>query len=385
MKQLLFATFLLLSLPTLAQIRNLSSAPFDTANRKQPYYILLRDGSFIQGRILRQDSTMFTIRLRTGQLSYVEKNLFDRISDQRPADNPINNDIAQPAGMPTPQQPTAITPVPNQPPGQRQYLFTLRNGTKVRGQLIRQDTIGTIVRTSNLGEVRIPDGQLLRMEMTGSNSGNYGSNNGPFPNQFPQIMNLTPTAFSVARGKVYYHNYYLYISQFEYGITDNWSVGTTFYSFLPTNLFSIVTKFSVPVSARVRLGASAQYGVAQLGGEGSGIGFLRGIATFGDTQNNTTIGLGAVAGQGGISNGGLLTIGTVRKITPRTTLISENQILLGVRGGSSVILPSIGLRFDRKRHAFDLSVIVPVVTFNRNNSVPFFILPFGAYRLRLSK
>ncbi len=384
MKLILLTAVLLTSLPLLAQTPARSAAPFDTTNRKQPYYILLRDGSFIQGRIVRRDSTMFTVRLRNGQLSYVEQALFDRITDQRPPDNPTDYYVGRPTGAV--QQTEPVLPL-NQPPGKRQYTFTTRDGTRIRGQLIRQDSTGTIVKTTNLGEVRIPDGQLVRMEITGGSYANSSGDNSneAYPNQFPQIMNLTPTAFPVQRGKAYYHNYYLYISQFEYGITDNWSVGTTFYSFLPTNLFSLTTKFSVPVSARVRLGASAQYGLAQLGGEGSGVGFFRGIVTFGDTQNNTTIGAGVASGRGGLSNGTLLTVGTVRKISPRTTLISENQVVVGIRGSGTVIFPSVGLRFDRKRHAFDLSVFVPIVSFSNNTSFPFLILPFGSYRLRLSK
>src|ERR687885_674021 len=126
-------------------------------------------------------------------------------------------------------------------PAKRTYIITLKDGTQLRGELIRQDSSEALIRTTNLGEIRLKSDQIVRLEQVGARAEGEA-----YPNLFPQTMRLAPTAFSAEKGKLYYRNYFLYVSQFEYGINDNWSVGTTFYSFLPTNLFSLNTKVLFP-------------------------------------------------------------------------------------------------------------------------------------------
>ena len=83
-------------------------------------------------------------------------------------------------------------------------------------------------RTRDLGEVRVDAGQIVRTEQRGAETPE-----GTFPNIFPQTMRLAPTAFSAEKGRGYYRNYLLYFNQFEYGISDNWSVGTSFFLLRP--------------------------------------------------------------------------------------------------------------------------------------------------------
>jgi hypothetical protein len=262
------------------------------------------------------------------------------------------------------------------------YIIVLKDGTELRGEVLRQDSVEAVIRTRNLGDVRVKAEQIIRIERQDSKEPG-----GTYANLFPQTMRFAPTAFSAEKGRLYYRNYYLYISQFEYGVSDNWSVGATFYSFLPTNLFSLNTKVSLPVSSRVRVGISAQYAAARFDRYLEGITYVQGIVTTGDRRNNTTYGLGATVSNGRVSNNLVGTFGLVRKVSPKLTFISENFVLFG-SGVNRVIdfagVLSGGIRFDRRRHAFDLAAYIPIII-GPDIDTPVTIIPYGSYHLRIGQ
>jgi len=267
-------------------------------------------------------------------------------------------------------------------PAPRQYSITLKDGTELRGELLRQDSTEALIRTKNLGEIRLRTDQILRIEQTGVRGEGVA-----YPNLFPQTMRVAPTAFSAEKGRLYYRNYYLYISQFEYGVNDNWSVGATFYTLLPTNLFSLNTKVSVPVSSRLRLGVNAQYAAVRFDSFLEGIGFIQGIATTGDRQNNTTFGLGWSLSNGTVSRNVVATFGLVRKVSPKLSFISENFALFGSGINRSLDFAGVlsaGIRFDRRRHAFDLAAYVPIIVGSTAGN-PITFLPYGSYHLRIGR
>ncbi|GAB4013758.1 hypothetical protein GCM10028808_34000 [Spirosoma migulaei] len=272
-------------------------------------------------------------------------------------------------------------------PVKHPYTILLKDGTQLRGELLRQDSTEAVIRTKNLGEVRLKSDQIVRIEQESVQAEGTG-----FPNLFSQTMRLAPTAFSAEKNKLYYRNYFLYFSQFEYGITDNWSVGTTFFTFLPTAIFSLSTKVSLPVSNRVRLGISAQYmGVRSnglLGNNGNGtvegIGYVQGIVTTGDRQNNTSYGLGWSVSNGELSRNIVGSFGLVRKVSPKLSFISENFVLFGSGAVDFSGVLSAGVRFDRRRHAFDLAAYIPIII-GRNISTPITFVPYASYHIRIGK
>jgi hypothetical protein len=276
---------------------------------------------------------------------------------------------------------------PNKQPAnaKRTYRIVLKDGTQLRGDMVRQDSTEAVIRTSNLGEIHLKPEQIVRIEQEGTQA--QGE---VYPNLFSQTMRLAPTAFSAEKNKVYYRNYFLYVSQFEYGINENWSVGTTFYSFAPTNLFSLNTKVSMPVGRRVRLGISAQYAAVRAdgfignGGTLASIGYLQGMVTTGDRQNNTTFGLGWSLSNGELSRNVIGTFGLVRKVSPKLSFITENFVLFGTGTLDFAGVLSAGIRFDRRRHAFDLAAYIPLLI-GRTVTTPITFIPFGSYHLRIGK
>ena len=178
------------------------------------------------------------------------------------------------------------------------------------------------------------------------------------------------------------------MNQFEYGITDNWCVGASVYPSLLIRAFSLSTKVSTPLSDRVRVGVQAQYaGLQFILSDGEGIGYVQGLVTTGDRQNNTTYGLGWSLSGGGLSRNVVGTFGLVRKISPKLTFISENFALFGSginRAVDFAGLLSGGVRFDRRRHAFDVALYVPLLISPRIRPT-FTVFPFGSYHLRIGR
>jgi len=289
---------------------------------------------------------------------------------------------------------------PNRRQPRREYTVLLKDGTSLRGEVISQDSVEAVIRTRNLGEVRVPVDQIMKIELrperdvSEPETTSQQKTDETYINQFPQTMRLAPTALQAEKGKLYFRNYILYVSQFEYGISDNWSVSTSFFTFLPTAAFSLNTKFSLPVSDRVRVGASVQYAGVQSGGIFNGgnrlfegITYVQGLVTTGDRQNNTTYGAGWTISRGEVSRNFVATFGLVRKVSPKLSFITENFVLLGAGVNRSVDfagLLSAGIRFDRQRHAFDLAAYLPLI-FARSTGTELSLIPFGSYHLRIGK
>ncbi|MEZ0538603.1 hypothetical protein [Fibrella arboris] len=373
MKTVLLASLLLLVTMAVAWAQ---APPVDTTNGK-PYYILLTDGSHIQGRIIRRDSMMYTVRMKNGQLTYVEKELLKQLS----ATAPVSADTAiyyAPLGsVRSVDQPVSTTVSPST------YEITLTDGTRLNAAVISQDSSRVVVKNEALGTVYIPARRVVRMErprvpeLVGRRESSSGN-----PNLFPQYLNLLPSAYQAERGRVYYRNTALYFSQFDVGITDNWSVGATFFTFVPTLFGAFTTKLSAPLGPRVRIGIQAQLLYGSLFDRTTTTGFLQGLVSVGDSQNNITVGVGT--GTSGNEPVQLLSVSVVRKIRPSLTFISENMLLLG---GYNVSLGKLGagLRFDRQRHSFDLSVNIPFGPDGIMAGSNLFFLPSASYQVRIGK
>ncbi len=345
MKTVLAACLLLvLPLLTAAQHRIPS---LDTLRGKS-YFILLLDGGQLHGRIIRQDTTMLTVRLVNGQRTYVESALFDRISLTAPA--PVETYFQSDAIVPTlPQSQTQ--PNPTMP-----YLFRLRDGTSLRGFVVRLNAEQTVIRTKSLGEVALRTDQITRMEQVDSLEE-------PLVTYlFPQWMPFIPTAFTAEPGRWSYRNTSLLFHQFEYGATKNLSLGTTFFVFPGLYLLSLNAKLTVPVGPQLRVGVSGQYVTAGfgIGNTNSGsFGIVQAMATAGTPRRNLTVSYGTITTGDAFGKAGLLTVGFMLPISKTLLLISQNSFATGSSSSKFFSTLSGGLRIQSKQHAFDISTFIP--------------------------
>jgi hypothetical protein len=75
---------------------------------------------------------------------------------------------------------------PPSPIEKQTYSILLKDGTQLRGELIRQDSTEAIIRTKNVGTITLKSDQIVRMERIGAQAKSE-----TYPNGFPQTMRKT--------------------------------------------------------------------------------------------------------------------------------------------------------------------------------------------------
>ena len=110
------------------------------------------------------------------------------------------------------------------------YEFTLKDGTKMVGQLIDQNKGSYVIKTSNFGTIKISSNQVVsiilqdqKTKVNKNRSANY------FENQFGYKYFIFNTAIPVEPKKWFYTNQYIFFSSFTYGISKHVSAGVLFF------------------------------------------------------------------------------------------------------------------------------------------------------------
>lgn len=396
MKTVLFC--LLLLAPLLGPAQSFTITPQDTQRRES--FLLMRDGTVLKGRIMRQDSSIISVRRRGGNMSFVEADQVVSVSDKQPEEVRT----AEPAN------------------GSYQ-VFVFRDGTQVEGTFVKRDSTMITVRKRN-GKLTYFEPELLLKADSVSTLTTVPVNQ--YRNRFPTWMLTGQTAYNPEKGRFYYRNTWLLLNEFTYGITKFWSVGANFVSPIPyllvgaayvtggaayvQNNTSINTRLNATLDQNVHLAVIASYRQPYGFPQGRGEGTFRGLLTLGSSQNNVTLGYTFVGTRAqfqytyydpyssaspyyntySIPNREFLTIGLVQKLSRSLTLISDNQIRLGTIGFRPDsywrTALSATLRIDRPRHAFDLGLLGYVNAGEyRINNKRVNILPYVGYNLLIGK
>ncbi len=397
MKTVLFWLLLLLSTYA-ASAQSFTITPQDVQRKES--FVLMRDGTVVKGQILRQDSSIISVRRRGGTMSFVEADQVVSIGDKHP-DERIERMLAT---------------------GTDVRVFTFRDGTQVEGTFVKRDSTMITVRKRD-GRLTYFEPELLLKTDSVSTLGTAPV--GTRENRFPTWMLTGQTAYNPEKGRFYYRNTWLLLNEFTYGITRFWSVSANFVTPIPyllvretyagggtsyvQNNTSLSTRFSAALGQYVHVAVTAAYRQPYGYPQGRGEGTFRGLLTLGRSQNNITLGYGLVATraeflryappyyQGDpsrytyqVPNRSYLTVGLVQKLSRSLTFISDNQIRLDnvdyyVDTNWKTAL-SAALRIDRSRHAFDLGLLALI---NRQgdyiNGRRVNLLPYLTYNLLIGK
>ncbi|GAB3338624.1 hypothetical protein GCM10027299_50900 [Larkinella ripae] len=264
------------------------------------------------------------------------------------------------------------------------YDFVLKNGTSIRGQFVRRDSASYLIRTKKEGDRLLPANDIVRADLVG---GTLGS--GPdYPNGFPFRLFFMPTAYSAEKKSLYFQSSYVLFSRLDVGLTKHWSVGTTFQTLSPQNFHTFSTKVGTRITPRSQIALNIQYiGIRLNERLLTRIGLAQGLVTVGNAERNITVGAGVTFSHQGLASSGVVTIGYVQKLTPDLTFISQNNILIGeaIEPQYTYLtgLTSAGLRFNRRRHAFDTALLMPI--YSNNGLIRPSPLPYLSYMVRIGK
>ena len=369
---------LLLISPVIGWAQTYKITPQD-AQRKQSF-LLMRDGSVVRGQILRQDSTIISVRKRGGDLSFIE------------ADQVISvlADRSELSGNPAGGRTTSPYKV-----------YVMKDGARIEGQFVRRDSTMITLRKPN-GQFTYFEPELLaRIDSVQAEP--FADASRTFPNRFSPWLLRGTTAYNPEKGRFYYRNTWLLLNEFQYGITRFWSIGAKFVTPIPylvladgyygtgqytENSTQLITKLSAAISPAFRLGVNASfqpdrqnvYQSRRMGGKWT----LQALTSVGSSQRNVTVSYGIVVPKTqqiiyytyqpvwssaapqytfvSFPNRSFLSVGVMQKIGRNLTLLSDNSINLGNRrtyyydSNGERASVSAALRIDRRRHAFDLGV-----------------------------
>jgi hypothetical protein len=263
------------------------------------------------------------------------------------------------------------------------YEFTLKDGSKLIGEIIDRDNESYKVKTTNFGIIKINNDQVVSFQLLDANVIRNHSNY-LYDNQFGHKYFILPSAIPVERNKLYYNNQFLSFSNFTYGISNRVSAGLSFFTFVPTSFISPSIKVTVNPKGSTKFALRGQYLFIN-GNNKNNLGLIQAIVTRGTSQNNVTLAIGKFISDRRINEISLLTLGFAKKISSKLSFISENNFILGTNtvtaSGLGFGLLSGGLRFDRKMHAFDLGLYIPTSSIDKD----LFLIPYVGFNLKLNK
>lgn len=263
------------------------------------------------------------------------------------------------------------------------FIIRLKDGTRLKGRIIEQNTEQSKIQTQNMGLVTVQANQIVGMELDRNQA--Y-SENPYYENRFLDRIHLTPTAFPMTKGDVDYHNYFLYYNEVSAALGSRVSVGfgTAILPFVP---LSSVFTYNLKAKATLISTEKVHFSVS---------GYLIGANSFNITLVIPTLSIGKkesffniaplfytgnnVSGSFGLS------LGYMKKTSPNLTFFSENFFALGTTNERANSIGA-GLRFDRKRHAFNFSFNMLIYNSKNYNSSSSVIVPAPSvgYHLKLSK
>ncbi len=257
----------------------------------------------------------------------------------------------------------------------KQVHIEMTDGNFVDGKLIarRGDTV--VVESPTLGTLNLDIKNIKNIDaLTTQNfkGGKYWFDNIHAPHGF-----VAPTGFNFRKGESYYGNVFLFFSQVGYGFTDNFSIsgGTELISLLGgifdedsswPAFFYLNPKFSFKADKSITIGAG-MFLLFSRESSSSMIPFPYAVATFGNRDNNLSLGLGAGLSNG--TTGRVVTLSAQGRLTRGFGLMSENYFLgdfnvgtTGFRFMNPGIAFNVGLMyaFDSGGNGFDGETFAPI-------------------------
>jgi len=247
-----------------------------------------------------------------------------------------------------------ISPASESPDSLRKV--TMIDGSVFIGVLVSETSQTISLETRYLGTINLSRNDIQRIDVLDT----YPLDGGEiwFENPNSTRYLFGPSAIPLKKGEGYYQNVYVILQSFNYGITKNFSIGAGFDVITPfvrevPPFFFITPKASFRVGEKVHLGGGLLYAnTAAFELSGFGIGY--GIFTYGTAENNVTAGLGWGYIEGGFTEGPIVTLSGMARVSRRLGLVSENWIV-PIDGYYGVL--SYGLRFMSEKITVDFAFI----------------------------
>lgn len=240
------------------------------------------------------------------------------------------------------------------PQQEKVIIITLNDNSEIRGTLLNEDDNKIVIQSDQLGLITFQKSEIKNIVRL--------NEKGWSPNPHPTKYFLGQSAFSLKKGDGYYQNIMAVFNSVQYGFNDRLSggIGVELITLTAGNpILYANLKYAMPIADKFRMAVSGNY--ITLVDEGS-IGFMSGLATYGNMEHNLTVGAGYGIAGGELSSDAVITVNGMTRIAKRFSLITENYILPG--NGEAV--NTFGIRLINKKNTMDFLLLegrFPLVDF----------------------
>jgi hypothetical protein len=249
------------------------------------------------------------------------------------------------------------------------YHITMKNGTSYIGTILEENDKELKILSHEIGEVTLSKAFIESKKLISEERVSKGVYWFPNPNSTRNLF--SPTGYGLKAGEGYYQNIYVFFNMLNFGLTDYFSIGfgTEFLSLSHgVPLIIINPKFSFELNENFHLGIGSFLIGASIVAEYSIIGIHHGVLTYGNEDDNISLGAGVIS-SGNEDLHSVFTISGMLRLSKGTALVSENWF------GSSALedisyssLFSYAIRIMGESYSFDLGFI------NNSNISDTFIL-----------
>ncbi len=268
------------------------------------------------------------------------------------------------------------------------YEIQTKDGNTLIGLITQMQDNEITIDVNSLGEIKLLRSAIASFEEQ-KNDVELDKNGNIFDDHNSTYNIFAPTAHNLKKGQMYYKNSYLFFNSFSYGITDNFQVSAGFEIFsllIPDTgtlpLMNVTTKFSIPTkNEKLKFGAGVSFfGIPN---ETSTIVGLTNVnATYGDRNNNFTVGTGLGFTFEGESSSEVfpLFIGGMKRLSQKISLTTDNIVFFV--DGETLGLLSLGLRYHFKDNgsAFNFALYRPT-----DFEIGIIALPFVSVTIAIGK
>lgn len=228
-------------------------------------------------------------------------------------------------------------------------IIKMENGDEYQGTISKLDNETIVLKMSN-GEISLVAANVRSIE-------NYDyEGKFKFPNPHETRYFFGPSGIPIKKEKGYYQNVLVTTNFVNYGITEHFSIGGGF-EFLSTvngtPLWFFTPKVGFEVAEDIHVGG----GLLMLGLASEGTWTLAyGVTTFGDSENNLSIGVGYGRVDGEFSDSPAIMLSGTTRVSNSISILSENYII--PTSLTDVTFFGVqGIRILSKKNAFDIGAL----------------------------
>ena len=255
-----------------------------------------------------------------------------------------------------------------------EVLVILKNGSQFRGQVKSETDDVVILVVDGVGEITLQRNEIRSMRSVeiGEEDTTLEVPEGiPIDDYNANRYLLSPSGYGLRKGQAYYENIFIAFNSFTFGVTDRFTLT------LGAEVFTLLLSGDNPIlyiSPRVNFPFDDQYETGSFSAgviyftlptdDFSGIGLAQGAITFGNKNNNITLGAGfGFSSESDFDDGAFMfNVSATQRISRKLSFVTDNFILTdsGIDNATVVASAALRIHFNKGGGALNVGLFRPI-------------------------